>query len=53
MLAMMTKQIIEVITWSQAEGFIEAYRTASANARGLFQTSSLKLAARAGELRKY
>ncbi len=53
MLAMMTKQIIEVVTWSQAEGFIEAYKSASANSRGLFQTSAIKLASRAGELRKY
>ena len=53
MLAMMTRQVIEVITWSQAEGFIEAYRAASANSRGLFQTSALKLASRAGELRKF
>ena len=48
----MAKQIMEVITWTQAEGFTEAYRTASGNARGLFQTAVIKLAARADQLRK-
>lgn len=52
MLALMAKQIMEVITWSQADGFTEAYRTASGNARGLFQTAVFKLAARADQLRK-
>jgi hypothetical protein len=52
MLALMAKQIMEVITWTQAEGFTEAYRTASGNARGLFQTAVFKLAARADQLRK-
>jgi ParB-like chromosome segregation protein Spo0J len=52
MLGLMTKQILEVITWSQAEGFAEAYKTAGANARGLFQTAAIKLAARADQLRK-
>lgn len=52
MLAVMTKQIMEVFNWTQAEGFGEAYRLASANARGLFQTAALKLAARADQLRK-
>jgi hypothetical protein len=52
MLGLMTRQIMEVITWSQAEGFNEAYRTATANARGLFQTAAIKLAARADQLRK-
>jgi hypothetical protein len=52
MLAMMAKQIMEIIAWSQAEGFTEAYRTASGNARGLFQTAVIKLAARSDQLRK-
>ncbi len=52
MLALMTKQIMEMITWTQAEGFLEAYRAASGNARGLFQTAVIKLAARADQLRK-
>jgi len=52
MLLMMTRQVMEVITWSQAEGFVDAYKSAGANARGLFQTSAIKLATRAGELRK-
>jgi ParB-like chromosome segregation protein Spo0J len=52
MLTLMTRQIMEVVTWTQAEGFGEAYRTAGGNARGLFQTSVIKLAARADQLRK-
>lgn len=52
MVTMMTRQVLEVITWSQAEGFIDAYKSASPNARGLFQTAAIKLAARADQLRK-
>ena len=52
MLAMMSKQIMEIIAWSQAEGFTDAYRTATGNARGLFQTAVIRLAARADQLRK-
>jgi hypothetical protein len=52
MLALMAKQIMEVVNWTQAEGFTEAYRTAGGNARGLFQTAVFKLAARADQLRK-
>jgi hypothetical protein len=52
MLALMTKQVVELINWTQADGFLEAYRTAGANARGLFQTAIIKLAARADQLRK-
>lgn len=52
MLALMAKQIMEVINWTQADGFTEAYRQASGNARGLFQTAVFKLAARADQLRK-
>jgi hypothetical protein len=53
MLSLMTKQIMEMITWSQAEGFSDAYHGATANARGLFQTAVIKLAARADQLRKF
>jgi hypothetical protein len=52
MLALMTRQIIEVVHWTNADGFVEAYRTARANNRGLFQTAAIKLAARADQLRK-
>lgn len=52
MLSLMTKQVMEVINWTQAEGFTEAYRTAGANSRGLFQAAVIKLAARADQLRK-
>jgi hypothetical protein len=52
MLALMAKQVMEVTIWSQADGFPEAYRTASANSRGLFQAAVIKLAARADQLRK-
>jgi hypothetical protein len=52
MLGLMTRQVLEVLSWTQADGFAESYRTASANARGLFQTAALKLATRADQLRK-
>jgi ParB-like chromosome segregation protein Spo0J len=52
MLALMTKQIIEVVNWTMADGFVDAYKAASPNARGLFQTASIKLAARADQLRR-
>jgi hypothetical protein len=52
MLTMMARQVMEVVSWTQAEGFAEAYRGASANARGLFHTTSIRLAARAETLRK-
>jgi ParB-like chromosome segregation protein Spo0J len=52
MVALMTKQVMELISWTQAEGFTDAYRTASPNTRGLFQTAVIKLAARADQLRK-
>lgn len=52
MLGLMTRQVIDVVNWTQADGFVDAYRAASANARGLFQTSVIKLAARADQLRK-
>lgn len=52
MLSLMSKQVMEVINWTQAEGFTEAYRAAGANTRGLFQAAVIKLAARADQLRK-
>jgi hypothetical protein len=52
MLALMTKQVMEIVQWTQAEGFVEAYRTAGANARGVFHAAVIKLAARADQLRK-
>lgn len=52
MLGLMAKQIVEVIHWTRAEGFTDAYRTAGGNARGVFQTAVFKMAARADQLRK-
>lgn len=52
MLEMMSKQIMQMIAWTQAEGFLEAYRHARPNARGLFHTAAIKLAARADQLRR-
>lgn len=52
MLAMMTKQVLEVIALTRGERFIDAYKTAGANARGLFQTAAIKLASRADQLRR-
>jgi ParB-like chromosome segregation protein Spo0J len=52
MLELMAKQVNQVLTWTKAEGFNEAYRTASANARGLFQAAALNLYKRAGQLRQ-
>ncbi|HWE37043.1 MAG TPA: ParB/RepB/Spo0J family partition protein [Isosphaeraceae bacterium] len=52
MLTMMARQVMEVVSWTQAEGFAEAYRGASANSRGLFHTAAIRLAARAETLRK-
>lgn len=52
MLSLMAKQVMEVIHWTQTEGFTEAYRSAGGNARGLFQAAVIKLAARADQLRK-
>jgi hypothetical protein len=52
MLDLMAKQIMQVIAWTQADGFLDAYRNASPNARGLFHTAAIKLAARADQLRR-
>ena len=53
LLSLMTRQVKEVIDWTYGEGFVESYRSASGNARGLFQAAAIKLAARTGELRKF
>jgi hypothetical protein len=52
MLDLMAKQIMQVIAWTQAEGFLDAYRNAGPNARGVFHTAAIKLAARADQLRR-
>lgn len=52
LLGLMSRQIMEVVNWTTAEGFTDAYKSAGGNARGLFQTAALKLAARADQLRK-
>jgi ParB-like chromosome segregation protein Spo0J len=52
MLELMAKQVNQILKWTHAEGFAEAYRSASANARGLFQTAALNLYKRAGQLRQ-
>jgi hypothetical protein len=52
MLELMAKQVNQILKWTQAEGFSEAYRAATANARGLFQAAVFNLVARAERLRK-
>jgi hypothetical protein len=52
MLHVMARQVTEVINWTNTEGFLESYKAASANSRGIFQSSVIKLAARADQLRK-
>jgi ParB-like chromosome segregation protein Spo0J len=52
MLEVMSKHVMQLIAWTQAEGFLEAYKHASPNARGLFHTAAIKLAARADQLRR-
>jgi ParB-like nuclease domain len=52
MLEVMARQVNEVVTWTKAEGFTDAYRSASSNARGLFQAAVFNLASRAERLRK-
>jgi ParB-like chromosome segregation protein Spo0J len=52
MLEVMSKHIMQLIAWTQAEGFLEAYKHAKPNARGLFHTAAIKLAARADQLRR-
>ncbi|GIW89035.1 MAG: hypothetical protein KatS3mg108_3359 [Isosphaeraceae bacterium] len=52
MLTLMANRVVELVNWTNAEGFVESYKSASANARGLFQSAVIKLAARADQLRK-
>jgi len=52
MLGLMTRQVMEIVSWTNADGFTTSYRAATANSRGLFQTSVIRLAARADQLRK-
>ncbi len=52
MLDFMAKQIMQMIGWTNAEGFLEAYKNATPNTRGLFHTAAIKLAARADQLRR-
>lgn len=52
LLELMARQIMQVITWTQAEGFVDSYRSAGPNARGVFHAAVIKLAARADQLRR-
>jgi ParB-like chromosome segregation protein Spo0J len=52
MLDLMAKQIMQVVAWTQAEGFLEAYKSATPNARGVFRAAAIKLAARVDQLRR-
>jgi ParB-like chromosome segregation protein Spo0J len=52
MLDFMAKQIMQLIAWTNAEGFLDAYKSATAGTRGLFHTAAIKLAARADQLRR-
>jgi hypothetical protein len=52
LLDVMAKQIVDVVGWTQAEGFVDSYRSASSNARGVFHAAVIKLAARADQLRR-
>jgi hypothetical protein len=52
LLEVMAHEIQKFINWTQADGFLESYRSAGANARGLFQTAVFNLAARASQLRR-
>jgi hypothetical protein len=52
MLTVMANRVVELVNWTNADGFVESYKAASANARGLFQSAVIKLAARADQLRK-
>jgi hypothetical protein len=52
LLELMSRQIMQVVTWTHAEGFLDSYRSAGPNARGLFHAAVIKLAARADQLRR-
>jgi ParB-like chromosome segregation protein Spo0J len=50
MLDLMAKQIQQVVDWTKAEGFDEAYRSARPNIRALFQAAVYNLGNRANQL---
>lgn len=50
LLDVMSKQIAEVVSWTEAEGFVDGYRSAGAHVRKEFQIAVARLAARADEL---
>jgi ParB-like chromosome segregation protein Spo0J len=52
MLELMVRQIGQVITWTQAEGFVEAYGKAKPASRNLFQQACFNLSTRAAQLRR-
>jgi ParB-like chromosome segregation protein Spo0J len=52
MLDFMAKQIQQVVDWTKAEGFDEAYRTAKNSTRALFQAAVFSLNTRASQLLK-
>ena len=52
MLELMARQVNEVVTWTKAEGFTDAYRGGQRQCRGLFQAAVFSLASRAERLRK-
>ena len=52
MLLMMARQVAEVLTWTRAEGFSDAFQSAGRNARGQFRAAVDALAARSAELRE-
>jgi hypothetical protein len=52
LLDLMAKQIMQVVAWTQVEGFLDAYKSATPNARGIFRAAAIKLAARVDQLRR-
>ena len=52
MLELMSKQIQQVVDWTRAEGFDDAYRSAKSNIKALFQAAVYNLGNRANQLLK-
>ena len=52
MLDLMGKQIQQVVDWTKAEGFEDAYRSARSNVKALFQAAVFNLGNRANQLLK-
>ena len=52
MLEFMARQVQQVVNWTRADGFDEAYRTAKTNTRALFQAAVFNLGNRANQLLK-